>query len=131
MHWRIILHSTIELTELKLDINIGTYGLSDVVPSLHLLDLILSIDPALVLIETDGMAHVFDYDPLITEINRLAHDSCYETQERLITRIMAACVAQPQITAVEIYLRKTPVMKENGALGIRLVVDAEHIAKMR
>ena len=125
------MHSTVELTELKLNINIGTYGPNDIVPSAHLLDLTLSIDPALVLIETDGMAYIFDYDPLITEIDKLACNGYYETQERLITRIVAACVAQPQIIAVEIYLRKTPVMRGNGALGIRLVVDAEHIAKMR
>ena len=80
------MYSTIELTDLKLNTDIGTYGAGDVVPSAHLLDLTLSIDPALVLIETDGMAHIFDYDPLIDEIDRLARDGYHETQERLITR---------------------------------------------
>jgi dihydroneopterin aldolase len=66
-----MLHSTIELTDLQLNTDIGTYGPEHVVPSAHLLDLTLSIDPALVLIETDGMAHVFDCDPLISEIDEL------------------------------------------------------------
>ncbi len=125
------MYSTIELTDLKLNTDIGTYGAGDVVPSAHLLDLTLSIDPALVLIETDGMAHIFDYDPLIDEIDRLARDGHYETQERLITRIVAACAAQPQVNSVEIFLRKTPVIGKSGALGVRLVVDAEHLAQLR
>ena len=123
--------STVELTELELNSDIGTYLPEDVIPSAHLLDLTLSIDPELVLIETDGMENVFDYDPLITEIERLARDGHYETQERLLTRIMSACAAQLQVTSVEIYLRKTPVVGESGTLGIRLVVDAEHLDQMR
>lgn len=126
-----MLHSTIELTDLQLNTDIGTYGPEHVVPSAHLLDLTLSIDPALVLIETDGMAHVFDYDPLISEIDELARDGHYETQERLITRIVASCASQPQIIAVEICLRKTPVIGKTGALGVRLAVDAEQLAQMR
>ena len=125
------MHSTIELTDLRLRTDIGTYGPDDIVPSAHILDLKLSIDPALVLIEADGMAHVFDYDPLITEINRLACDGHYETQERLITRIAGACAAQPEITAVEIYLRKTPVTATTGTLGIRLLIKAKHLNQLR
>ncbi len=125
------MYGTIELTDLKLNTDIGTYSDDDVVPSAHLLDLTLSIDPALVLIEKDGMAHIFDYDPLIAEIDGLARDGHYETQERLITRIVAACAAQPQINAVEICLRKTPVIGNSGALGVRLVVDADQLAQLR
>ena len=123
--------STVELTELELNSDIGTYLPEDVIPSAHLLDLTLSIDPELVLIETDGMENVFDYDPLINEIERLARDGHYETQERLLTRIVTACAAQPQVTEVQIYLRKTPVIGKNGTLGIRLLIDAEHLAQMR
>lgn len=125
------MHSTIELTDLELNADIGTYGPDDVVPSAHLLDLTLSVDPDLVLIETDAMASIFDYDPLIAEIDRLARDGHYETQERLITRIVAACAAQTQITAVEIFLRKTPVVGDTGALGVRLAVEAERLDQMR
>ena len=82
------MYSTIELTDLKLNTDIGTYGDEDVVPSAHLLDLTLSIDPSLVVIATDGMAHVFDYDPLIAEIDRLGRDEHYESQERLINEFL-------------------------------------------
>ena len=43
-------------------------------PRQHLLDITLGVDPSLVLIAQDGMAHVFDYDPLVAEIDRLARD---------------------------------------------------------
>ena len=123
--------STIELTDIELRIKIGTYGPDDIIPSAHILDLKLSIDPVLVLIEADGMPHVFNYDPLIAEINRLACDGHYETQERLITRIVGACAAQPEITAIEVYLRKTPVIDTSGAVGVRLVIKAEHLDQLR
>ena len=123
--------STIELTDIELRTKIGTYGPDDIIPSAHILDLKLSIDPVLVLIEADGMPHVFNYDPLIAEINRLACDGHYETQERLITRIVGACAAQPEITALEIYLRKTPVIDTSGSFGVRLVIKAEHLDQLR
>jgi dihydroneopterin aldolase len=125
------LHSTIELNDLVINTDIGTYEPGDVVPSAHLLDLTLSVDPSLVLIDTGGMENVFDYDPLITEIDRLARDGHYETQERLITRVVTACAAQAEITSVDICLRKTPVIGETGTLGVRLVVDAEDLTAMR
>jgi dihydroneopterin aldolase len=123
--------STVELIDLELSADIGTYGPGDTVPDTHLLDLSLSIDPSLVLIETDGMAHIFDYDPLIAEIDRLARDGHYETQERLMTRIVAACAAERQIKGVEIYLRKRPVLGTSGTLGIRLSVDVAQLERMR
>ena len=123
--------STVELTELKLDCEIGTYTVDDIIPSGHLLDLKLSINPELVLIETDGMIHVFDYDPLVAKIARLARDGHYETQERLLTRIVNACADQPQVTTIEAYLRKTPVTSKGGTLGIRLKINAEQLAHIR
>ena len=123
--------STVELTELELDCEIGTYSLNDIVPSAHILDLILSINPEWVLIEKDGMTEVFDYDPLIVEITRLARDGHYETQERLLTRVVTACARQPQVTTVEAYLRKTPVTNKGGTLGIRLKLNAEQLAHIR
>ena len=126
-----MLNSTVELSGLKLKCDIGTYSPSDVVPSVHILDLTLSINPDLVLIDTDEMINVFDYDPLIAEIEQLACDGHYETQERLLTRIVSACAVQTQITAIDIYLRKTPVNHLGGTLGIRLKVDTKELAKMR
>ncbi len=123
--------SKIELRNMKIQTQIGTYGAADVVPETHVLDLTIAIDPHLVLIAEDAMAHVFDYDPLVAEIDRLARDCHYVTQERLITRIVEACAADPQIDALEIALTKEPVLAGSGSLGVRLVVDPHAMAEMR
>lgn len=115
--------AVIELRDLELKTDIGTYGPQDTRPDVHILDLTLGIAVEQVLITQDGMAHVFDYDPLILEIDRLAGDGHYETQERLITRIAGACAAYPAIQHIEIYLKKSPVRAGNGSLGVRLKLD--------
>jgi dihydroneopterin aldolase len=121
----------VELRDLRLNTNIGTYGPNDVVPDAHTLDLTLWLAPALVLIEQDGMAHVFDYDPLVADIDRLAADGHYETQERLITRIVHACASYPAIEALDIGLRKSPVRQGSGSLGVRVSVDAITLSSLR
>ncbi len=123
--------STIELKDLQITTDIGTYGPDDVVPDTHILDLRLTIDPRFVLIEDDGMDRVFDYDPLINEIDRLGRDGHYETQERLMTRIVEACAEYPEIEEVEITLSKSPVLNGTGALGVRVSVDHASLQEMR
>lgn len=113
----------IELRALKIDTKIGSYGPGAVHPKEHLLDLTLGIDPKLVLINEDAMYKVFDYDPLVLEIQRLAADEHYETQERLMTRIVSACAAYSEINSLEICLRKAPVLNDSGSLGVRLQLD--------
>ena len=113
----------IELHAIKIDVKIGTYALDTAPPKEHLLSLVLCIDPKLVLIEEDSMQNVFDYDPLLIEIQRLAADEHYETQERLITRIVKACAAYAEIISLEIILRKQPVLNDSGSIGVRLCID--------
>ena len=113
----------VELRELALNTQIGTYGPMDTPPDTHLLDLTLGIGSHRVLIAKDEMANVFDYDPLMAEIDRLAEVGHYETQERLMTRIAQACVAYPDILCIDIRLRKAPVRRGNGVLGVRLSLD--------
>jgi dihydroneopterin aldolase len=115
--------AVIELRDLQIKTDIGTYGPNDTKPDAHFLDLTLGIAVDQVVITKDGMAHVFDYDPLITEIDRLAADGHYETQERLITRIAGACAAHPAIKRMEISLKKLPVRSASGSLGVRLTLD--------
>jgi dihydroneopterin aldolase len=124
-------HAFVELQNLKINTQIGSYGPNDTIPEDHLLDLRLRINRDLVLIHEDQMSHVFDYDPLITEINRLAMDRHYETQERLVTRIVKACVTYSHIEAIDIKLRKFPVQGKTGSLGISLNLDQEAVAKLR
>ena len=123
--------SRIELKDFHLATRIGTYAPGDTVPDYHALDLTLWIDPHLVLIAQDGMAHVFDYDPLVIEIERLAADGLYASQERLMTRIVQACAAYPVIEALEIALRKFPVRAGSGSLGVHLLVDRAQLLRMR
>lgn len=125
------LSSTIELRDLRIETDIGTYGPDDTVPDHHWLDLTLEIRPERVLIDTDGMDRVFDYDPLVVEIDRLVADGHYETQERLMTRIVQACAACPEVIGLEIGLRKTPVRQGSGSLGVRLRMDAAALAPWR
>ena len=124
-------NASIELKDLRLRTNIGTYQSGDTVPDAHLLDLILWIDASLVLIKEDGMAYVFDYDPLVLEIDRLAGDCHYETQERLISRIAQACAAYSEIVSMEIGLRKSPVQNGSGSLGVKLHLDATALNQLR
>jgi pterin-4a-carbinolamine dehydratase/dihydroneopterin aldolase len=121
----------VELRDLRLNTNIGTYAPHDVVPDAHMLDLTLWLSPALVLIAQDGMSHVFDYDPLVAEIDRLAANGHYETQERLITRIVHACAAYREIEALNIGLCKSPVRQGSGLLGVRVSVDAHTLNTLR
>ena len=124
-------NASIELKDLRLRTNIGTYQPGDTVPDAHLLDLTLWIDASLVLIKEDGMAYVFDYDPLVLEIDRLAGDCHYETQERLISRIAQACAAYSEIVSMEIGLRKSPVHNGSGSLGVKLHLDATALNQLR
>jgi dihydroneopterin aldolase len=115
--------AVIELRDLQLRTDIGTYGPLDTRPDIHLLDLTLGIDSDRVIIAKDEMANVFDYDPLMAEIDRLAEDGHYETQERLMTRIAQACMAYPDILSIDICLRKAPVRRGSGVLGVRLSLN--------
>lgn len=124
-------NACIDLKDLQLQTQIGTYGPGAVIPKQHLLDLILWIDPKLVFISEDLMENVFDYDPLVIEIERLAGDGHYETQERLMTRIVQACAKYPEIESLEISLRKSPVSQGSGSLGVRLSVDQTTLDKLR
>ena len=123
--------ASIELKDLKLQTQIGTYSPGAIIPKEHLLDLTLWIDPQLVLISHDAMENVFDYDPLVVEITVLAGDGHYETQERLMTRIVHACAQYPEIQSLEIGLKKSPVQAGSGSLGVRLTVDQATLNALR
>jgi dihydroneopterin aldolase len=121
----------IELRDLSLPCIIGIYGPQDVVPDMHILDLTLTIAPALVYISTDEMTQVFDYDPLIADIIRIAESQKYETQEFLMAQIVKVCASYAEIDAVEISLRKTPVFAGSGSLGVRLTLQPDDMILVR
>ena len=121
----------IELRDLHLPVSIGTYGSDDVVPDAHVLNLDLTISPDLVQVTSDAMVNVFDYDPLMAQIAAIARSRTFETQEYLVTLIVQACAAHHEITAVDISLRKHPVLGPTGSLGVRLILTAEDLAALR
>ena len=60
----------IELRDLQLHADIGTYGPNETRPDIHLLNLRLGIAVNQVVISQDDMANVFDYDPLVMAMNK-------------------------------------------------------------
>ena len=125
------LTSTIELRDMILPTDIGTYGPDNLVPDHHLLDLTLCIAPTKVLIPSDGMVHVFDYDPLIVDIRTLAKKGHRETQEWLISQIAHLCATFDNIQGADIFLRKFPIHQESGTLGVRLTLQQDDLVKLR
>ena len=123
--------SYIELKDLEITTNIGTYQAGEVVPSAHILDLCLTISPRYVFIDEDLMERVFDYDPLIAKISKTASNGHYETQERLITKIAFLCAQNEEVIAADIYLRKFPVSPETGTLGVRLQIDQDDLQALK
>lgn len=121
----------IELRDLKLNTLIGTYKPEDIVPNTHILDLTLWINPSLALISQDSMNQVFDYDPLVTQIQRLASEIHYETQERLMSRMVHACTQYSEIESLEICLKKSPIGNNSGSLGVRIQIDATSLSEIK
>lgn len=124
-------HASIELRDLHLPAFIGTYGPGDVVPDAHILDLDLIISPDCVQVASDDMVHVFDYDPLIAQIAAIAGSRTFGTQEYLMTLIVQACAGYKEVLALELCLRKWPVLAGTGSLGVRLLLGPEDLEMLR
>lgn len=129
------MHAEIILEALELPLDLGIYGPGDLVPDTHLLDIALTIDPALVLIEEDKMERIYDYDPLIAAIQALSQERHYETQEFLLTRIAKACAGEAAIQGVWLKLYKRPVRKSadgsaSGTLGVTLSLTRQELDRM-
>jgi dihydroneopterin aldolase len=119
----------IELRGLHLACTLGEYPAGVAVPDVHLLDLTLTLPAALVLVGTDDMGQVFDYDPLLARIDQIARAQPYATQEYLLWRIVTACAAHPQIAGLEAALHKGPVL--GGSVGLRVTLGADALAALR
>ncbi len=122
--------SSVKLRGLSLNCDIGSYGINEVVPEKHRLDMELLVEKNLILIEEDKMANVFDYDPLVEEITQISLSGKFNTQEKLITLILKACMKYHQIKAVSLFLYKTPV-REDGELGIAVNISEQELEKLR
>ena len=123
-------HAQIQLNNLTLPCNIGTYETDDVVPDAHVLDMVLYFDKSWVIIGADQMDRVFDYDPLIRKILEIAAAEKYETQEYLMSLIFQCCFDHAEIHAADLFLRKLPV-RDDGALGVQVTLTRTEFEEMR
>ena len=64
-------------------------------------------------------------------IGVLCESEYYETQERLMTLIVHACARHAEIDAVELMVKKSPVLGKTGVLGVRLAVGPQELAELR
>lgn len=131
----VTLLSTIEFVDLPVKARIGIFAADDPDPYEHRLDLTLTLDPKLVLITQDGMNHVFDYDPLLEQIDRISQDHHYETQEMLASHIVLCCATFEQIERVEIHLKKFRSNRSggtpSGTIGVRICVNGDDLEILR
>ncbi|MDB2475751.1 dihydroneopterin aldolase [Paracoccaceae bacterium] len=123
-------HAQIQLNNLTLPCNIGTYETDDVVPNAHVLDMVLYFDKSWVIIGADQMDRVFDYDPLIRKILEIAAAEKYETQEYLMSLIFQCCFVHAEVHAAELFLRKSPV-RDDGSLGVQVTLTRAEFEDMR
>ena len=121
----------IHMKDLTLKTDIGTYGPKAVLPQYHKLDMRLRVRQEQVFIKTDQMHHVFDYDPLVLELQNTACAQHYETQEYLLSKLLVLCAQYSEITGVSLYLRKFPVSRDGGTLGVELTADQKELERLR
>ncbi|MBB44053.1 MAG: hypothetical protein CMM44_09855 [Rhodospirillaceae bacterium] len=125
------LRSSIELQNLKLNTKIGEYGEEDSAQFEHYLDLKFSIDTGYVLIHSDNMRDVYDYDQLVEKIEKLENSGRFITQEYLIKCIVDLCLKESKIMDLEIFLYKKSVTNLSGSYGVRLLVSANEMSYLR
>ena len=113
----------IKLNNLELNVSIGEHHSDGAYRHRHFLDLECEVEQRLVNIESDSMDLVFDYDPLVRSIKNISDGKTYNTQEKLVTLLLKACAKHPEISAVRLFLSKSPTLNGSGALGIEAVLD--------
>ena len=121
----------IKLNNLELNVTIGEYRCDSVYRHRHFLDLECEVDQKLVTIKSDSMDDVFDYDPLIRAIKEVSDGKTYTTQEKLVTLLLQACAEYPEISAVRLFLSKSPTLNGSGALGIEAILDQSDLNCLR
>ena len=121
----------IKLRNLELNVSIGEFVSNGAYRHRHFLDLECEVEQRLVTIENDSMDLVFDYDPLIRSIKNISDGKRYNTQEKLVTLLLKACAEYPEISAVRLFLSKSPTLNGSGALGIEAILDQSDLNYLR
>ena len=121
----------IKLNNLELNVTIGENRCDSVYRHRHFLDLECEVEQRLVNIESDSMDLVFDYDPLVRSIKNISDGKTYNTQEKLVTLLLKSCAEYPEISAVRLFLSKSPTLNGSGALGIEAILDQSDLNYLR
>ena len=93
--------SSVKLRGLSLNCDIGSYGINEVVPNKHRLDMELLVEN-LILVDHYKMDNVFDYDPLVEEINQISLWQIYARKPDYF--ILKACPKYHQVKVIIISL---------------------------
>jgi dihydroneopterin aldolase len=109
----------IELIGLRFGLNIGIHDFEKTGPQPYEVDILLDVDPGRVLLQADDIDLAFDYDPIRTEVLRLAGAERFRTQERFLTRLLRFVAGFPEIGRAEIAVRKTAVYRDARSVGLR------------
>jgi dihydroneopterin aldolase len=125
------MHAAIEFRNWRLPLQLGHYGPDEPIPDYHEIDMILTVDPTLVFIETDSMDAIFDYDPLRDAILALAGERHFETQEFFLSRLAGLISAEPAIAEAVITLRKAPIWDGSGNAGVTLELGIADLTALR
>ena len=123
--------ATIELTDVQLSACIGEHSADEILPEIHILDLVLTVNPDLACTAIDKMSDVFDYDPVLDQIYRLTKGKRYETQEYLISLIARSCAHFREVIKVDVSIKKMSKGAVKGKLGVRLVLDEGGLKRLR
>ena len=123
--------ATIELTDLQLSVGIGEHNAAKILPEIHVLNLVLTVNSDLVCTDTDTMSDVFDYDPILDFIYNLTKGKRYETQECLIFLIVRHCAQFDEVMQIDVSIRKESKGEARGRLGVRLVLNEHDVNKYR
>ena len=124
------MYSYIELKNLPLDAKIGEQDHENT-QYRHYLDLKFSIETGYVLLKSDHMQKVYDYDPLVANIKKLASSVNFQTQEYLTNCILNLCLEEKKIMDLEIFLYKKSATGSLGSLGVRLLISSTEMSSLR
>lgn len=123
--------ATVELTDLQLSVCIGEHNAAEIMPEIHVLDLVLTVNSDLVCTDTDTMSDVFDYEPILDFIYNLIKGKRYETQECLIFLIVRHCAQFEEVNQIDVSIRKESKGEPRGMLGVRLVLNEHDVNEFR
>lgn len=110
----------IRLEDFEAIVRIGVHDFERTGPQRLIFTVRLELDYAFAG-DSDDLSSVVDYDFVRSEILKRTAEGHIETQEKLISDLADAYLANSRVVKVEIFSRKPDVYPEPGAIGVSLV----------